>query len=167
MSRYRKILDNPEYQELILKRIKEYGKELDCWRGICKKATYYNYKNSNLDFVDSVKRAKDEFRNLTWETDPELKEMAIKALRRGIEGHKQLWQRSRSANINGEWVEVERIVTRTQHNPSQWCVTAILGLDNKDKINQTTESAIEHVNRLTTPNPKDVAKLFEDAGDNA
>ena len=67
-----KILDDKDYQEEILNRIRQTGFIKNCWDGICQEKTFFDYKKNNKQFLQSVTQAIKDFKKTLWKERPDL-----------------------------------------------------------------------------------------------
>jgi len=130
--KYKRILDNPDKRQEIIDKIIITGVLKGSYDGICSEKTFFDYINYSPQFQQSITQAKDTFRKLLWKSDPNLKSLAIDALRTALTGFSQTWEKAYfSIDEDGKEILTHKTVTTTTQPPARYAILAVLGIGEK------------------------------------
>ena len=125
----KKILDNPDYQKIILEKIELSGFQKNVWLGICSETTFYEYLELNTEFAESLAQAKERWRKTIWKERPDLRRLAIEGLEKNLKDYQQIMIKEEYAIVGEKRILIRQWITKWQKPPAKWAIEAILGMN--------------------------------------
>ncbi len=161
----KKILDNPEYQNIILEKIELSGFNKNVWIGICSERTFYEYIEDNLQFSQAVTRAKENWRKTVWKERPDLRRLAIEGLEKNLRDYNQIIVKEIYDILppvvpteKPTRVLVKQIISKWTKPPAKWAIEAVLGMNIDLEDEEELETSDFHYTIITKDNYKKFAE---------
>lgn len=157
----KKILDNPDYQKIILEKIELSGFQKNVWLGICSEKTFYEYLNSHLQFQQAVAQAKERWRQSIWKERPDLRRLAIEGLEKNLKDYQQIMVKEIYDIVQPiiptdkpKRVLIRQIISKWTKPPAKWAIEAILGMNLDIEDTEELETSDFHYTVITPENYK-------------